>query len=327
MDKYNHISKTDMLDLKKFHEIGGRIDYRQPLEMLLSEFKKGNIADRDRSVEDSVMRDCLGEYFSLWDEVLPTFPNLPWRRRSFWWEYHRGKRDAYLRDVIAEQVERCCCGDCPRVIINPATVFGRHARAIARQLPEWSVLATDIDPVWNFLYKYFVSWWKYGGERLKNFKFAKENVFEGDITRKPGVVTFFGACGSVTDGCMDYAIDTGAPFLICRSCCHDNIGGNTRVVCCPTMINRFFRMKNVVFKWVKKMDRGFYFAEKYAKEKYPRSFAAKELMDSDTIIAIARSSADSDICRSLIDLDRCLHLIENGYDVLYCEELFFAHKR
>jgi hypothetical protein len=50
-------------------------------------------------------------------------------------------------------------------------------------------------------------------------------------------------------------------------------------------------------------------------------------MDSDTIIAIARNSADSDICRSLIDLDRCLYLQEHGYDVMYREELFFAHKR
>ena len=49
-------------------------------------------------------------------------------------------------------------------------------------------------------------------------------------------------------------------------------------------------------------------------------------MDSDTIIEIARSSVDSDICRSLIDLDRCLFLQEKGYDVLYREELFFAHR-
>ncbi|MHC4775340.1 MAG: hypothetical protein ACYTBR_08750, partial [Planctomycetota bacterium] len=46
----------------------------------------------------------------------------------------------------------------------------------------------------------------------------------------------------------------------------------------------------------------------------------------DTIISIARNTPDSDICRSLIDLDRCLFLKENGYDVMYREELFFAHQ-
>ena len=50
-------------------------------------------------------------------------------------------------------------------------------------------------------------------------------------------------------------------------------------------------------------------------------------MGASTIIAIARNSVDSDICRSLIDLDRCLFLQEHGYDVMYREELFFAHRR
>ena len=50
-------------------------------------------------------------------------------------------------------------------------------------------------------------------------------------------------------------------------------------------------------------------------------------MDADTVIALAQSSVDSDICRSLIDLDRCMFLQEHGYDVLYREEVFFAHKR
>jgi hypothetical protein len=50
-------------------------------------------------------------------------------------------------------------------------------------------------------------------------------------------------------------------------------------------------------------------------------------MDSETVLAVARNSVDSDICRSLIDLDRCQYLKENGYDVMYREELFFAHRR
>ncbi len=43
--------------------------------------------------------------------------------------------------------------------------------------------------------------------------------------------------------------------------------------------------------------------------------------------AIAQNSVDSDIRRSPIDLDRCLFLQENGYDVMYREELFFARRR
>jgi hypothetical protein len=36
---------------------------------------------------------------------------------------------------------------------------------------------------------------------------------------------------------------------------------------------------------------------------------------------------DSDICRNLIDLERCLYLQENGYDALYREELLFAQRK
>jgi hypothetical protein len=50
-------------------------------------------------------------------------------------------------------------------------------------------------------------------------------------------------------------------------------------------------------------------------------------MDPNTMIALARNLPESDICRSVIVLDRCLFLQENGYDVMYREELFFAHRR
>ncbi|MGB2986879.1 MAG: hypothetical protein WBE26_13485 [Phycisphaerae bacterium] len=59
----------------------------------------------------------------------------------------------------------------------------------------------------------------------------------------------------------------------------------------------------------------------------PGGTAAREIMDSETIIAVARNAPESDICGSVIDLDRCLFLQENGYDVMYREEIFFAHKR
>jgi hypothetical protein len=211
-----------------------------------------------------------------------------------------------------------------RTIVNPATVFGRHARALARELPDHEIVGTDIVPGFNRLYR-LVGWWTY--PHLNNYRFVREDIFEPSLERRPIAVTFFGACGAVTDGCMDYAIRVKSPFLLCRSCCHDNIGGNTEIVRRPGHLNRFFVWKNRVSARIKKKKNGQYFSERYMKNAYPRSGVTREAMDSDTIIEIARNSVDSDICRSLIDLDRCLFLQENGYDVLYCEELFFAHRR
>lgn len=126
---------------------------------------------------------------------------------------------------------------------------------------------------------------------------------------------------------MDYALVDGAPFIICRSCCHDNIGGNTEIVRRPSVNNKFFALKNLEFERIRKRESGGYFSDRYGKEAYPRSRVFRELTDSDTMIDITRNTPDSDICRTLIDLDRCLYLREHGYDVMYREELFFAHKR
>ena len=49
-----------------------------------------------------------------------------------------------------------------------------------------------------------MSLWKYPG--LRNYRFVRENVYEPDLERRPAAVVFFGACGSVTDGSIDYAI-------------------------------------------------------------------------------------------------------------------------
>jgi len=40
------------------------------------------------------------------------------------------------------------------------------------------------------------------------------------------------------------------------------------------------------------------------------------------VIEVARNAISSDICRSIIDLDRYLHLGEAGYDVWYRAEMF-----
>jgi hypothetical protein len=59
----------------------------------------------------------------------------------------------------------------------------------------------------------------------------------------------------------------------------------------------------------------------------PRWEAARDLADSETFLQVARNAVDSDICISIIDLDRAIYLQEQGYDVMYREEVFFAHRR
>ena len=309
--------------LATFHDTSRALDFAGPMESLLGEFRRDNITDRHRTREQAALKAVLGELRAAWDSVFPPFPDCPWKRRTFTWEANRGKRDVYLKRLLVNYVPEQDSGS--RLILNPATVFGRHARAVARELPDYEVLGTDIFSLWYRLYR-CTCFWRFFG--LGNFRFVRENIFRPDLQRSPAAVAFWGACGSVTDGCMDYAIATAAPFLICRSCCHDNIGGNTEVVKRSSPINAFFRWKNHEFAKMKRKERwkDFYFSEGYRADAYPRSTAARELMDSDTIIAVARNSPDSDICRSLIDLDRCLFLQENGYDVLYREELFFAHR-
>jgi len=295
------------------------------MESLLSEFRRGNIADEDRTLEESTIRSHLGEHYAAWNRVFPRFPECRYRRRSMGWEWKRGQRDAYLRTLITGWVP----GNHSRrrLVINPATVFGRHARAVAAELPSYRVIGTDIDHRGNRLYR-VISPLFYRG--LSNYEFVRESVYEPDLERRPAAVIFFGACGSVTDGSMDYALATRSPFLICRSCCHDNIGGNTDVVKRPGGLNRFFRFKNYGFARgkAKRLWPYFeYFSDRYDIAAYPRSKIAREIMDSETILAIARNSVDSDVCRTLIDLDRCQFLEESGYDVMYRDELFFAHRR
>ena len=309
--------------LEAFHETSQRLDFVGPLESLLAEFRRGNIADRDRVQEASAIQSHLGEHRKAWDLVFPRFPECPWRRRTITWECHRGRRDAYLRHLIVTHVPQSDTGT--RLIVNPATVTGVHARWLAHKLPTYEVVGTDIDPRWNRVYR-FACFWEY--RHLKNFRFVRESIFKPDLNRHPAAVIFFGACGSVTDACMDYALAVNSPFLICRSCCHDNIGGNTEIVRRRGRpVNDFFAWKNHWFAKYKKEGNGFYFADRYGKDAYPRSKAAREMLDSETIIAVARNTPESDICRSVIDLDRCLLLQENGYDVMYREELFFAHRR
>ena len=71
---------------------------------------------------------------------------------------------------------------------------------------------------------------------------------------------------------------------------------------------------------------GFYFSDKYSKEHYPRSDAARGVSNSDEFLQVSRNSVDTDICRTIIDLDRYLLLVEKGYNVWYRGELFIAER-
>ena len=307
--------------LDRFRVISRTVDFVTLLESLLLEYRRGNIADRGRTLEDRLIREHLGDLFAAWNLALPDFPDLPGRRRSMVSEHYRGRRDAYAMRILVEVLKAQQPEN--HTIVNPAAVFGRHARWLARNLPRFSVIATDIDPTWNRLYG-LACFWKYPA--LKNYTFVRENIFGPDGERRPAAVVFFGACGSVTDGCMDYAITSGAPLLICRSCCHDNIAGNLDIVRRPGVLNQVFEWKNRLGERARKKPKyaSFYVSDRYMEDAYPRSRAAREVMGFETVLELIQNSVDSDICRFIIDLDRCLYLQEKGYDVLYREELFFA---
>jgi hypothetical protein len=202
-------------------------------------------------------------------------------------------------------------------------VFGRHARDLARRLSAFNVIATDIDPYWNWGYQHL-----WPRRTPANFSFVRDDVFEPRLDAVPVAVVFFGGCGAVSDGAIDYAIASAAPYLMCRTCCHDNIAGNTQVTPRRGYINLFFRFKNRILAWMRTTKRfeGFYFSGRYGPEQYPRSAAARRLTTSDELMAVSRNSADSDICRAIIDLDRVLHLCEAGYEVWYKGELFVAER-
>jgi hypothetical protein len=93
------------------------------------------------------------------------------------------------------------------------------------------------------------------------------------------------------------------------------------------MINRYFAFKNLVYSRYKKKNNGFFFTDKYNLDAYPRSNAARDLADAKTFLQVARNAVDSDICIGIIDLDRAIYLQEQGYDVMYRDEVFFAHRQ
>lgn len=285
---------------------------------LFDEFRHGNIVAL--SAEEKGMQRHAGPLSARWNNRFHGFPTNHFPFTSFRGEFYRKHRDAHLKEIIVQTLADCG-GE--TAIVNPACVFGRHAHHLATRLPHVKVIATDIDPRYFQIYR-----------RLKlsslpgNFTFVKDNIFAPRLNVQPTAVVFFGACGSVSDGALDYAIISGAKYVMCRTCCHDNIGGNVTVTARPNSMNRFFRFKNRVYDRVRKAPKyaGFYFSPKYAANAYPRSAAGRRLSNTDEFMAVARNSTDSDICRAIIDLDRYLYLAEHGFRLEYQGSLLVAER-
>jgi hypothetical protein len=295
------------------------MDFRKPLGLLLNEFRLGKIADRTRLLEEAAIQKHFGQYVQAWDAVFPEFPKFSEKRRTLLRLFKRERKDTYIRRLVVDALTGFDTEN--RVIVNPATVEGRQARFLARDLPHFEIIGSDIDARWEALYR-LVSL-----RSQKNFRFVKESIFEPDLGRRPVAIVFFGACGSLSDGAIDYGVEVESPFLIFRTCCHDNISGNVEIVKRWSMINSYLAFKNWVYSKCKKRNNGFYFTDKYNLDTYPRSKAARDLADSETFLQVARNAVDSDICIYIIDLDRAIYLQEKGYDVMYREEVFFAHRR
>lgn len=289
----------------------------EAMDGLLSEFRMGNTGQP--AVEKAKLGQHLGVLSKRWDERFPGLPEEPFPYSSAKGISRRGRRDAYLKEIIVKLLGNRDSG----TIVNPVCVWGRHSRDLARRLPHHEVLGTDIQGGWNRWYARIP--WK---RTPANHQFRLDDIFEPQAQDSPLAVVFFGACASLSDAAMDFAIGSHCPLLVCRTCCHTVIGGNLDIVKRPDFTNRSTRF--AMFLMAKKLTQlrdepdGRYFSPKYSADHYPQSETARSLTDSSELMAVASHTVNSDICRSIIDLDRTLHLAEAGYDVWYRAEMFVA---
>jgi hypothetical protein len=292
---------------------------RRALVGLLEEFRRGNIVTPH--VEREVIDRYSGALSRRWNDRFPGFPRQPRPFASIPGLAFRSKRDDHLKNIMVRTL--ISRPDQRKTIVNPVCALARHARDLALRLPDFKVIATDIDPRGDWLCHRVLLRRNPG-----NFEFARDDIFDPRIDVTPTAVVFFGACGALSDAAMDYAVDHASRFLFCRTCCHDNIGGNTEVARRPTPLNWFYRGKNCLILQYPKKEKheGFYFSDKYRPGDYPRSDAARSLSDSDEFMAVSRHTPESDVCRTIIDLDRHLRLTEKGYCVWYRGELFVAER-
>ncbi len=293
---------------------------KEALTGLLTEFRGGRIGNR--CTEQSLLKMHMSALSTQWDDRYPGFPETPAYHASFMGVARRGVRDQYLKELIIHELESTYTDKLNTLtIVNPACVFGRHAQDLAARLP-CRVIGTDIFSPCHWLCHHI----RLGKKTPENYSFVQDNIFEPKLDVRPCAVVFFGACGSLSDAAMDYAIQSQAQHILCRTCCHDNIGGNTVIVKRPNTLNRLFRMKNSIHQRFTSHMPGHYFSSKYTHHDYPRSHTAKTLSHANEFLDVCQHSVDSDICRALIDVDRYLYLAENGYQVWTKGELFAAFK-
>lgn len=298
------------------------MDHARALRILLSVFRDGDIGPGARKIEESAMAAALSDHHSAWRAVFLPPPRCAVPTSTLREMALRGRKDTYLRKLIVSTLRGLHASAGP--VINPVADFGKHARTIARALPAREVLATDIDANWNRCWSIL---YRITRGTQRNYAFSRESIFSPRYGRHPCAVVFFGACGSLTDAAMDYAIAEAAPLLMCRACCHENTGSCTDLAKYPTLLNYLFRLKNRVFDIYKARNRGWYFSSNYGQDAYPRSALARAVSDSKEFHELTRHSLDSNVCRRIIDLDRCMWLQDSGYDVLYERELFFGVNR
>ncbi len=285
----------------------------------LDEFRRGNITNNKSHRQR--LKQHLRKLSERWDQKFPGFPRIRFPYSSFIGVCLTGARDKHLKKIIIKLLEAEGLDQKNKTIVNPACVFGRHARHLASHMRSFKVIGTDINPKFNKFYEHLLI-----GGSPPNYEFKQDDIFNPQLQEKPTAVVFFGACGSVSDGAIDYALTSNAPYLFFRTCCHDNIGGNTEIVRRFTALNWDFRIKNFVYSRKRKKRTGEYFSDKYSKDQYPRSKAARDLSDSDEFKEVSSNSVESDICRAIIDLDRYLYLAEKGYQVWFKGDLFVAQR-
>jgi hypothetical protein len=228
----------------------------EALAGLLFEFRHGNIVAR--SAEEKGMERHTGSLRGRWNDRFPGFPTDHFPYASLRGVLYRKRRDAHLKNII---VQYLADREGETTIVNPACVFGRHACHLAALLPQITVIATDIYPRCFQLYRILRL-----GNLPGNFAFSKDSIFAPQLNVQPTAVVFFGACGALSDGALDYAITSGAKYVMCRTCCHDNIGGNVTITARPNPVNRLFRFKNRAYDHVRKAPRyaGHYFSPRYS---------------------------------------------------------------
>jgi hypothetical protein len=230
----------------------------------------------------------------------------------------RGRKDALLEDIV----ETLCKGKRGQ-ILNPCCVFARQAREIATRLPLAEVLASDVDPTWERLFRGFA--WVTLRRCPTNFRFYVESIYQPSVFHRPLAVCFFGGCGSLTDAALKLAVCSQASYVVGRACCHENIGMNLQMSTHAfTIWNLGHRAKNRVYGYCAKRF-GYYFDVSAAKESYPTSMAWRTILDPDAMLRCARHAVDCRLCQVIIDLDRVAFLEEHGFSMRgYNENMFVA---